>query len=507
MKKAILIVSFGTTYPGTRQKNIAAITQEVRALYPDALVKEAVSSTIVRAVMRKKEDIAACDPREGLEALREQGATHVAVLPTHIIDGIENNKMKQMAAEHLEYFDEIEIARPLLTEQQDYEDVARALWESLKDEVGDAPLILMGHGTEHEADRSYGRMEQVLQDYARHPVYIATVEGQTTIEDVIMRMKQDKTVEERKKAGNSRVVVAPFMLVAGDHANNDMAGERDSFASRLREEGYVPDCILRGLGEYPAVREVYISHLREVSKKLFHDQDSEKRKGVLYGIGVGPGDPEQMTLKAIKAIESCDVIVLPAVSQKECYAYRIVEQVCPTLKEKAILCMPFPMIRDEQKLALAHGRIYAAIEDFLKLGQKVGLLTIGDPSVYSTYMYMHKRALAEGWDARMINGVPSFCAVAACLGVSLGEKTEEIHIVPAAYDITDTLSYQGTRVYMKSGRKLEELLEALRRDSRTDDYRVYGVSNCGMENERVYNGLNELADASGYLTTVIVKPK
>ena len=94
MKKAILIVSFGTTYPETRQKNIAAITRQVRALYPDVLVAEAVSSTIVRNVMKKREHMDAKSPEEGLIKLKEQGATHVAVFPTHVIDGIENHRMK-----------------------------------------------------------------------------------------------------------------------------------------------------------------------------------------------------------------------------------------------------------------------------------------------------------------------------------------------------------------------------------------------------------------------------
>lgn len=100
MKKAILIVSFGTTYPETRQKNIAAITRQVRALYPDALVAEAVSSTIVRNAMKKREHIDAKSPEEGLLWLKEQGATHVAVFPTHVIDGIENHRMKQAVEEY-----------------------------------------------------------------------------------------------------------------------------------------------------------------------------------------------------------------------------------------------------------------------------------------------------------------------------------------------------------------------------------------------------------------------
>ena len=121
-----------------------------------------------------------------------------------------------------------------------------ALWESLKEIAGDSPLIFMGHGTEHSADESYMIIEQALRAYARHPVYIATVEGKRTIQDVIRQMKDEGIV-------NTRVVLAPFMLVAGDHANNDMAGESDSFASILKEEGYAPECVLKGIGEYPAM--------------------------------------------------------------------------------------------------------------------------------------------------------------------------------------------------------------------------------------------------------------
>lgn len=97
MKKAILIVSFGTTYPDTRQKNIAAITRQVRALYPDAVVEEAVSSTIVRNAMKKREHIEAKSPTEALESMKKQGVTHVAVFPTHVIDGIENHRLKEAA--------------------------------------------------------------------------------------------------------------------------------------------------------------------------------------------------------------------------------------------------------------------------------------------------------------------------------------------------------------------------------------------------------------------------
>lgn len=171
--------------------------------------------------------------------------------------------------------------------------------------------------------------------------------------------------------------------------------------------------------------------------------DNKNNIGVLYGIGVGPGDPELMTLKAIITIKACDIIAIPAVSKEECYAYSIVQ---------------------------------------------------------------------AGFTAVMISGVPSFCAAAARLGISLGEMMDEIHIIPASYDVRDTVGYGGTCVYMKSGKKLAELIEVLRTaangEADTDeeaDMTVYGVTNCGMESERVYRGLDELTEAKGYLTIVIVK--
>lgn len=425
-KNAILIVSFGTTYPKTREKNISAIRRLVGNVYPGWTVTEAFSSKIVRAAMKKNEGIEAWSPQEALANLKEQGYTHVAVLPTHIIDGIENHNLKLAVEEHRTDFVQIEVADALLGKPQDYVDVANALWISLKDEV------------------------------------------------------------------------------AGDHANNDMAGEEDSFYSKLKEAGYEPECMIRGIGEYPAVRDVYLAHLRAVMER-FEDEIAQQA-GSLYGIGVGPGEPELITIKAIQTVRICDVIVLPAVSKEECYAYRIVHEVCPEVEEKSLICMPFPMIKDAQKLALAHEKSYQAIENYLKRGRKVGMLTIGDPSVYSTYMYMHHRAVDAGWEAYMISGVPSFCAAAGRLGISLGEKSEEIHIIPASYDVRKTFQYDGTCIYMKSGKRLTELLKALREQQDAGrNIQVYGVTNCGMENERVYRGIDELESAEGYLTTVITK--
>lgn len=229
--------------------------------------------------------------------------------------------------------------------------------------------------------------------------------------------------------------------------------------------------------------------------------------GILYGIGVGPGEPELLTLKAIRAIEAAEVVILPSEPKEDCYAYRIVREVLPEIDEKEIVCKSFPMIKDAAELDAAHNRIYQDIDGYLNEGKDVAFLTIGDPSVYSTYSYMHKRALAHGRQAVMISGVPSFCAAAARLGIPLGDGKEEIHVIPASYELEKTMLLEGTKVYMKSGKRLEELKQSLLKEASKKALEVYAVSNCGMPNERVFTGLENLDTESGYLTVVIVREK
>lgn len=229
-------------------------------------------------------------------------------------------------------------------------------------------------------------------------------------------------------------------------------------------------------------------------------------KSILYGIGVGPGDPELLTLKALRCIKESDVIILPSQPREECYAYNIVKKAYPQIDEKEVVCLPFPMIKEKEKLKKAHDEIYDRIAGYLKEQKAVAFLTIGDPCVYSTYSYIHARVAEDGGNAVIISGVPSFCAVSAALGISLGDNREEIHIIPASYDILDTLLLKGTRIYMKSGEKLKALKEALLKQE-PEKYEVYAVSNCGMDNEKISTGLDNLDEKSGYLTVVIVKEK
>lgn len=229
------------------------------------------------------------------------------------------------------------------------------------------------------------------------------------------------------------------------------------------------------------------------------------KKGCLYGIGVGPGDPELMTVKAIRLIRKADVIVLPAKDKNHCYAYQIAKEMVPEIDEKIILEQDFPMVKDTVVLETAFDSIYRCIAEYLKEEKQVAFLTIGDPSIYSTYMAMQKRAQKDEYDVEMISGVPSFCAAAARLLLALGEQKEMIHIIPGSYEPEEGVSFSGTRVYMKSGSGIVRLKEQLMEERKERKLAIYSVSNCGMENERVEEGLDGLHSERGYLIIVIVK--
>ncbi len=224
------------------------------------------------------------------------------------------------------------------------------------------------------------------------------------------------------------------------------------------------------------------------------------KQGMLYGVGVGPGDPELMTLKAVRIVREADVIALPA-KTKDCVAYRIAKGALEDLDEKEFLYLHMPMTKDPEILREAHDRGAEAVRELLEAGKTVAFLTLGDVTVYSTYLYLHRRLLAAGFKAELVNGIPSFCAAAARLGIGLAETKEALHVIPATYGIREALSLPGTKVLMKSGKAMgqvkRELLEA--------GCQVFMVENCGMENERVCRSAEDIDENAGYYSLLIVK--
>ncbi|MCC8141571.1 MAG: precorrin-2 C(20)-methyltransferase [Lachnospiraceae bacterium] len=223
--------------------------------------------------------------------------------------------------------------------------------------------------------------------------------------------------------------------------------------------------------------------------------------GILYGVGVGPGDPELMTLKAVRLIRENDVIALPGKEPAETTAYKIAEGAVPEIREKELLAIYMPMVHDKEEQKRCHREGARQIESCLDEGKNVVFLTLGDVTVYSTFTYIQQIVEADGYQCELVNGIPSFCAAAATLGTSLGLWNEQIHIYPAVHHLEGELSEEGTVILMKSGSHMSEVKEQLKRSGRD----AMMVENCGMKDEVVYHHVDEIPDEAGYYSLIIAK--
>ena len=224
-------------------------------------------------------------------------------------------------------------------------------------------------------------------------------------------------------------------------------------------------------------------------------------KGILFGVGVGPGDPELMTLKAVRLIRENKVIAVPGKIASETVAYQIAVQAVPELKEKELLPIYMPMTHDKKEQMENHQKGARTIEGYLEKGENVVFLTLGDSTIYSTFTYLQRIVEADGYTTALVNGIPSFCAAAARVNRPLTIWQEELHILPAVHRQEDMLSAPGNYVLMKSGRKMKQVKEMLKKSG----HDVVAVENCGMENEHIYHGVDEIPDDSGYYSLIIAK--
>lgn len=224
-------------------------------------------------------------------------------------------------------------------------------------------------------------------------------------------------------------------------------------------------------------------------------------RGILYGVGVGPGDPELLTLKALRILREADVVAVPDKGDGEGTALGIVKD---HVRGKTLLRCATPMVRDHRTLSAAYDRIAEDLCAQLEAGRSVAFITLGDPTVYSTYVYVHRRVLARGFEAVLVPGVPSFCAVAARLNMSLCEHSERLLIVPASHkDVEDCLGVDANLVFMKAGREIGALRDKLEDHGLLD--RAAMVSRCGMEGEEVFPRFADMDETSGYFSVVVVK--
>lgn len=240
-----------------------------------------------------------------------------------------------------------------------------------------------------------------------------------------------------------------------------------------------------------------------------------KKRGTFYGIGVGPGDPELITVKALKIIKSCPVIAAPRTGNGDMVALDIVWRTgvlagtaeIAEESDQKILAMDFTMDKDPAKRKENYRKNAEAAARYLDNGQDVAMVTLGDVSLYSTVHYIADELISRGYEIIMVPGVPSFSAAAASLAIPLAEMDAPVHIIPSVRNNSDDyLDLPGTKVLMKAGRHLHRTLDELDRRGLLDVTSL--AVNCGMDDEILIKKLGDdepLPDKTGYFTTVIVR--
>ena len=253
--KAILVVSFGTSYEATRKVTIEAIEKDIAKAYPDYKLYRAWTSKMILAKLKKRDNLHINNVKEAMEEMIADGITDVIIQPTHVINGIENELMKEDALSYQESFHSIRFGTPLLTSEEDNQTVIDTIAGEFSYLKEDEVLVLMGHGTTHYSNAIYAALDYAFKDKGHPNIFLGTVEAYPSM---LSLMKMVKAYAPKK------VVLAPFMIVAGDHAKNDMAGDDpESWYSQFVAEGFQVESVLKGLGEYEGIRRLFVKHVAD----------------------------------------------------------------------------------------------------------------------------------------------------------------------------------------------------------------------------------------------------
>lgn len=220
----------------------------------------------------------------------------------------------------------------------------------------------------------------------------------------------------------------------------------------------------------------------------------------LYGVGIGPGDPELLTLKAIKIINESEVIVIPSKDIASSIAYKTIKLAIPEIDNKELLGIDMPMVKDENVLKSAHNDGALKIIEKLDKNKNVAFLTLGDPTIFSTFSYIKDIIEEKGYDTEIISGISSILSVGACINKCLVTKDETLHVIPSTYGVDEALKLKGTKIFMKAGNALRNIKAYLKNSNES----IIFIENYAMEGERVIYGLENIPDTAGYFSIVIV---
>ncbi len=254
--RELLVVSFGTSYPDSRRKTIGAIEDGLEGAFPGWSIRRAFTSRVVLGLAAEREGLVMDDVDRALSRAQANGVEELVIQPTHMLNGLEYRRLREQVEQRTAAFPRLRLGQPLLTSSEDFVQVARALMEAESPAAdGETALVLMGHGTTARCNEVYPRLEQVLRQAGGKDWFVGTVEAQPDLDDVLRRVQAGRY---------RRVVLRPLMIVAGDHANHDMAGEEaDSWRGRFHKAGYEVQCRLQGLGELEGIRRIFVRHARE----------------------------------------------------------------------------------------------------------------------------------------------------------------------------------------------------------------------------------------------------
>ncbi|MDR3343307.1 MAG: sirohydrochlorin cobaltochelatase [Treponema sp.] len=258
-KPVILAVSFGTSFNDSREKTIGAIEKALAGAYPQYEVRRAFTSQIIIDRINQRDGEKIDNVQEAMTRLKKDGVQSVVVQPTHIMEGFEYDDLIKEIKPFEGDFKEIKYGLPLLNSDKDFNDVIDIITASTNQYAdNDTTIVFMGHGTEHPANKAYSKLDEMLKARGFSHYYIGTVEATPSLDDIITVLGD---------APVTRIVLEPLMIVAGDHANNDMAGsEDDSWKSILESKGYEVITILKGLGEEPGIQQMFIRHAGDAMK-------------------------------------------------------------------------------------------------------------------------------------------------------------------------------------------------------------------------------------------------
>lgn len=258
----LLVLSFGTSFNDSRRLTIGAIEDAIdEALGDEWSVRRGFTSNIIIDHVERRDGIHIDDINEALDRAVDNGVKNLVVQPTHLMNGLEYDEIIGKLAEYADAFEKVAVGQPLLTSDEDFNTVADAIIDATRDyDDGETAICFMGHGTEAESNQVYQKMQELLTEKGMEHYYVGTVEAAPSLDDVLAAVQE---------GGYKKVVLRPLMVVAGDHANNDMAGDEEgTWKKAFEDAGYEVECVLEGLGQLPAIQDLYAAHAQAAVDSL-----------------------------------------------------------------------------------------------------------------------------------------------------------------------------------------------------------------------------------------------